>query len=209
MQRLIYIMDPMCSWCWGFAPVVEALLAQAAEYGVPLHVVVGGLRLDRAPLEQSVRSKIFEHWQNVEQTTGQPFDFTGALPEGFVYDTSLACQALVAARVLEPALVLPLAKRLQKAFYCDQNPLRDIAAIVQMAVEVGLDEERFASALDCASTEEATLADFAWASGLGIVGFPTLLAEHNGQLALLTNGYQPLPALRSLLARWLAQAARV
>ncbi|MEO8644510.1 MAG: DsbA family protein, partial [Pseudomonas sp.] len=20
VQRLLYVMDPMCSWCWGFAP---------------------------------------------------------------------------------------------------------------------------------------------------------------------------------------------
>jgi hypothetical protein len=31
---------------------------------------------------------------------------------------------------------------------------------------------------------------------LGIAGFPTLLAERNGQLALLTNGYQPLESLQ-------------
>ena len=24
--RLLYVMDPMCSWCWGFAPVAEALV---------------------------------------------------------------------------------------------------------------------------------------------------------------------------------------
>ena len=23
--RLLYVMDPMCSWCWGFAPVLQAL----------------------------------------------------------------------------------------------------------------------------------------------------------------------------------------
>ena len=22
--RLLYVMDPMCSWCWGFAPVAKA-----------------------------------------------------------------------------------------------------------------------------------------------------------------------------------------
>ncbi len=38
---------------------------------------------------------------------------------------------------------------------------------------------------------------------LGIAGFPTLLAERNGQLALLTNGYQPLAELSPLLGRWL------
>ena len=26
--RLLYVMDPMCSWCWGFAPVAEALVEQ-------------------------------------------------------------------------------------------------------------------------------------------------------------------------------------
>jgi putative protein-disulfide isomerase len=34
-----------------------------------------------------------------------------------------------------------------------------------------------------------------------------LLAERNGQLALLTNGYQPLGVLSPLLGRWLERAA--
>ena len=42
--RLLYVMDPMCSWCWGFAPVVETLAAQANRAGIELQVVVGGLR---------------------------------------------------------------------------------------------------------------------------------------------------------------------
>ena len=49
----------------------------------------------------------------------------------------------------------------------------------------------------------ATAADFSWTQDLGIAGFPTLLAERNGQVALLTNGYQPLDVLQPLLARWL------
>ena len=42
--RLLYVMDPMCSWCWGFAPVAEALVKQAQAVGVEMHLVVGGLR---------------------------------------------------------------------------------------------------------------------------------------------------------------------
>ncbi len=63
--------------------------------------------------------------------------------------------------------------------------------------------QRFTSA----DTRAATSADFGWVQDLGIAGFPTLLAERNGQLALLTNGYQSLEALAPLLARWLEQAA--
>ena len=35
-SRLLYVMDPMCSWCWGFAPVVAALAEQADGAGGPL-----------------------------------------------------------------------------------------------------------------------------------------------------------------------------
>jgi len=24
-RHLVYFADPMCSWCWGFAPAIEAL----------------------------------------------------------------------------------------------------------------------------------------------------------------------------------------
>ena len=46
-----------------------------------------------------------------------------------------------------------------------------------------------------------------WVELLGIAGFPTLLAERDGQLALLTNGYQPLERLAPLLDRWLERCA--
>ncbi|HWV11518.1 MAG TPA: DsbA family protein, partial [Pseudomonas sp.] len=59
---------------------------------------------------------------------------------------------------------------------------------------------------DSAEQHTATAADFTWVQDLGIAGFPTLLAERDGQLALLTNGYQPLSVLQPLLGRWLERA---
>ena len=101
--RLLYVMDPMCSWCWGFSPIAEALVEQAQAAGVELHLVVGGLRTGSgSALEPATRRYILEHWQAVTEATGQPFTFEGALPEGFVYDTEPACRAIVTARSLAP-----------------------------------------------------------------------------------------------------------
>ncbi|WP_369990309.1 DsbA family protein [Pseudomonas xanthosomatis] len=205
--RLIYVMDPMCSWCWGFAPVAEALIAQAADAGVSTRLVPGGLRSGGSALDASTRKYILEHWQAVHDATGQPFCFDGAMPDGFVYDTEPACRALVTARELDEARMWGLLKLIQASFYQQGVDVTRAPQLVELAEQAGFDRETFAQRFAGHDARAATSADFAWVQDLGIAGFPTLLAERNGQLALLTNGYQPLDSLQPLLGRWLQQAA--
>ncbi|MBD9424650.1 DsbA family protein [Pseudomonas sp. PDM15] len=200
-------MDPMCSWCWGFAPVVQALAEQAAAAGVPLQLVLGGLRRERAALDPAARVRILSHWQAVNASTGQLFNFNDALPEGFVYDTEPACRALVTARGLDEQSVWPLLELIQEAFYAEGRDVTRAQVLVELAERAGIPRIEFAAAFDSVEAAEATAADFTWVQDLGISGFPTLLAERDGRLALLTNGYQPLEALAPLLGRWLEQRA--
>ncbi|MEL7304072.1 MAG: hypothetical protein AAGJ53_10305 [Pseudomonadota bacterium] len=41
--HFVYFGDPMCSWCYGFAPTMKAVADHFAGR-VPLRVVLGGLR---------------------------------------------------------------------------------------------------------------------------------------------------------------------
>lgn len=205
--RLLYVMDPMCSWCWGFAPVAASLIDQAQQAGIETHLVVGGLRTGSSALDASTRRYILEHWQAVNEATGQPFQLEGAMPAGFVYDTEPACRALVTARSLAPERVWPLLALIQQGFYQRGEDVTLAPNLVALAEQAGFDRGQFAAAFASAEQRSATAADFTWAQDLGIAGFPTLLAERNGQLALLTNGYQPLASLEPLLGRWLERAA--
>lgn len=206
-SRLLYVMDPMCSWCWGFAPVVEALAEQAAAAGVSLQIVVGGLRRDQVAIDAAARVRYLGYWQAVNASTGQLFDFERGLPEGLVYDTEPACRALVTARQLDAASAWTLLKLIQQAFYTEGADVTQASVLVQLAEQAGIPRIEFAEAFDSQAMQEATAADFTWVQDLGIAGFPTLLAERDGQLALLTNGYQPLEVLAPLLSRWLERAA--
>lgn len=206
-SRLLYVMDPMCSWCWGFAPVAEALAEQAAAAGVPLQIVVGGLRRDRLAVDAAARARYLGYWQAVNASTGQLFDFDRGLPEGLVYDTEPPCRALVTARNLDAHSAWTLLKLIQRAFYTEGVDVTQASVLVQLAERAGIPRIEFAEAFDSQAMQEATAADFTWVQDLGIAGFPTLLAERDGQLALLTNGYQPLEVLSPLLGRWLERAA--
>ena len=203
--QLIYIMDPMCSWCWGFNPVMQQVLKQAQAAGVKLSLRVGGLRTgQQAILDQSKRDYILQHWRTVAETTGQPFDFEHALPAGFVYNTEPACRALVVARELDEARLLPFLNRLQQAFYQGALDITQPCVLRELARQAGYDNDAFCSAFDAADAHLQTQADFAWVNHLAVRGFPTLLAEHRQRYALITNGYQSYTALEPLLSRWIS-----
>jgi len=206
-ERLVYVMDPMCSWCWGFAPVVEELAKRSARAGVRLDWMVGGLRQECSPLGEPSRERILAHWRAVNGETGQLFNFAEGLPPGLVYDTEPACRALVVARSLAPRRVARFARSIQQAFYLEGRDVTQARVLMELAEAAGFARCCFAEAFDSAEQRAATRADFAWVERLGIAGFPTLLAERNGMLALLTNGYQPLERLAPLLERWLERSA--
>ena len=72
-MKLVYVGDPMCSWCWGFSPVIEAI---RREYGVRLKIelLLGGLRAGtKDPMPSTQREALLHHWLAVHRMTGQPF----------------------------------------------------------------------------------------------------------------------------------------
>ncbi|NPC76191.1 DsbA family protein, partial [Corallococcus exiguus] len=41
--EVLYVGDPMCSWCWGGSPGLLQLEAEALRRGIPFRIRVGGL----------------------------------------------------------------------------------------------------------------------------------------------------------------------
>ena len=208
--RLVYFADPMCSWCYGFSPVISAL-ADQFERRLPIHVIMGGLRAGNTePMRPKDRDYIRETWTQVGSTTGQPFDMSFLDRESFTYDTEPACRAVVTARRTLPRMALPFLARVQHAFYAENRDMTSTAEIVEVAEEAGFHRAEFSASFSAPETQNETFRDFLIAQELGIRGFPTLIAgsEDKGY-ALVTNGYRPLEDLAQPLERWLEAGAPV
>jgi putative protein-disulfide isomerase len=125
-MKLIYVADPMCSWCYGFGKEMTALTAAHPE--LPLEIIVGGVRAGATDvLDNAGKQFRLGHWERVEQNSGLPFNRAAFLAlEKFVYDTEPICRAVVTARRLAPeADLLAVFRALQRAFYVDGRDTTD------------------------------------------------------------------------------------
>jgi putative protein-disulfide isomerase len=200
MPTLIYIADPMCSWCYGFGPEL-ALLKQGLPE-TPVEIVLGGLRThNKEPMTAEFKNTLLSHWKQVGESSGLSFSEAALAQHDFIYDTESACRAVVTARVLAPDAVLPVFHAIQHAFYAEGQNITDAKVLADVSAaalnESGYDitPDAFLAKWSDPAMIDATSEDFKQTQQWGILGFPTLVLERNGRLDLVTSGYARTEAL--------------
>lgn len=196
-SEIIYIADPMCSWCWGFAPVVDQLIEQYGRI-VPFRIIVGGLRPGEfaQEMDDAVKSYLSSHWHHVQEATGQPFNFEFFEREGFLYDTEPAARAVIAVRSLAPEKEFSFFKSVQKAFYAGNIDVTNEKNFAPILRDEGIDEDEFMKVYSSEENRQATYRDFSLSKELGIQGFPSMVIRKGERTQMLTRGYQTYNALR-------------
>ena len=203
--HLIYVADPMCSWCWGFSPVVEAIQQRFGE-ALPVRLMMGGLRPGTTePMNEATKRDVRAHWEHVHEASGQPFDFRFFDREEFVYDTEPASRAVIAVRRSGMAPALAFLRLVHEAFYACNRDVTDEEVLADLASGAGHDRSGFLDAFRSDEAKRETWTDFAISQKSGIRGFPTLIAGigEGSEYAIVTNGYQPADRILPPLERWL------
>jgi putative protein-disulfide isomerase len=208
--HFIYFADPMCSWCYGFGPVMQAL-ADHFEGRLPVRVVMGGLQAGhRRPLRDKDRDYLRGAWKAVHEASGLPFDDAFFQRETFTYDTEPACRAVVTMRRRAPAETLTFNRRVASAFYADNRDVTDDGVLADIAAEAGQDRGAFLADLQGEDARNETQGDFLMARQSGVTGFPVLAAGTiDGGYALVTQGFRPIDGLVEAIEDWLAKGAPV
>ncbi len=197
--ELVYVGDPMCSWCWGFAPELAAVVAR---HSLPLRVVVGGLRPGplAQPLDAQLAGYLRHHWTQIEALTGQPFNHGLLQWREWRYDTELPAIAVVTLRALAPELTLDFFTALQRAFYADNIDITDPGSYPQLIADVAVDRDAFLEGLISEDMRQRAWQDFAEARRLDVTGFPSLLLDESGWFHLIAAGFRRADQLSEALA---------
>jgi putative protein-disulfide isomerase len=201
---LHYIYDPLCGWCYGAKPLV-----QAAQAVLPVIAHGGGMMTgaNRQKVSPQLRNYVMPHDRRIAEYSGQPFGeayFEGLLRDhSAVFDSAPPIAAVLAAEQMT-GRGLELLGKLQSAHYVEGRRIADESVLFELAQGMGLDREAFEKTFRSADTEGHIRNSRALLAKVGGQGFPTLALEHDDQFTLIDIG--PWLGKPQAFAQWLGQS---
>ena len=188
-HRVIFMTDPICSWCWGMLPEMQKTREALGDH-LQFTIRCAGLQVGpRQPLSEARANELIALWQQVAETTGQTFAYRLPDDTSFVYHSEIACRAIQACRNLSGTEPWTAFERLQRAFYIDCMNITDPETLIRILDDSITSRDAFLAALTSNEIIEATRAEFAWCEAQAIQALPTVFLDQGAGPKLVCGGY--------------------
>jgi putative protein-disulfide isomerase len=202
---LIYVHDPMCSWCYGFRPTWQSLKGQLPE-GLPVVSLLGGLADDSdVPMPEEMVNYLKRTWDRIESTCGVTFnhtywDQTPPPPR----TTFISCRAVIAAERLA-GRGEAFGERIQDAYYTEACNVWDFDILCELAEEFGFNRNSFAEALASDDVRAVHDEQRQLTERLQVEGYPSVLLILNGEAYPIPVRHQDAEAMLEDITDLLAE----
>lgn len=205
--ELIYVGDPMCSACWAIAPTVSELPGWAASQGAKFSVLAGGLRPGGGDAwDEKFRSFLRQHWIEMAEISGQPFELGLLEREQFNYDTEPSARAVVVVRQLlgdgdpNAEQLTAFFQDLQHRFYVLNEDPGELEFYREPATKLELDFAEFSRRFQSAEARKATRDEFLLNRSWGVRGFPSFVLRSGDKVEILGSGFLSVEEIASRVA---------
>lgn len=177
-ETLLYIYDPMCSWCWGYRNTLEKLKIHLPENTL-FRYIVGGLAEDTdSPMPADMQHRIESTWKQIETAipcTNFNYDFWRLCkPRRSTYPS---CRAVLAAAKYDKYEDMLLA--IQCAYYLQARNPSDYEVLYDLAEEIGINRNDFESEIHSDSTANKLQDEIIFSRSIGVDSFPSLVYFKN------------------------------
>ena len=205
MQPLLYlVVDPMCSWCWGFRSAWQSFVSEIPS-SVPIKFLMGGLAPDsNEPMDAKMQTYIQSAWRSVADRTGAKFNhqfWAVCQPRRSTYP---ACRAVITAGLQLNGSREQYYEALQRAYFLEARNPSDYETLIALANESGLDPVQFQKDLDSSVVQQTFRDELIQVWSLGVSGFPTVIwhqqdVTDGNRFEVVSTGYTDADLL---LDRW-------
>ena len=192
-NKIIYVFDALCVWCYGFSPIVKALF-ETYQDKFEFEVLSGWMILrDREGSIGEVAGYINSGYKTIEDTTGIKFGkaFLTHLEKGEMkFSSEKPSIALSVFKSFQPEKAIVFAHDLQQSIFFDGKDPNYNDLYRYLAVNFGIDPDEFERKLMLEEYQDAARYDFALAKQLEVESYPAvLLQESETKFYLLAKGY--------------------
>lgn len=185
---IVYVGDPMCSWCYGIAPELEAVEKHFGQR-VDWELIMGGLRPYNTQSMTDLKGFLTEHWKEVHEASGQPFSYDILDRSDLKYDTEPACRAVMVVREMAPEKTLLFMRKAQTRFYSDNKYLGNPDSYKNILESLDLDFNKFKTEFLSDKAKARIQSDFAKANELGAHAFPTVFLKIGEKYQTINRGF--------------------
>ncbi|GEA10354.1 DsbA family protein [Alteromonas sp. KUL49] len=188
-MRFLYVMDPMCAWCYGFQPEFEAFIEHFPSANVEW--IMGGLAPDTTePMQDSLKNTIAAYWYQIEEVSQVTFNHSYWELNTPYRSTYKACRAVISAEALAFESAQNMVKAIQTAYYREaKNPSLE-TTLMECARSLRLDEQHFLKTLHSSETERKLQEHLSITRHFQVSGFPALFyINDSNQAHPLTLGF--------------------
>lgn len=186
--HILFVTDPLCSWCWGTLPEIDKLREKLAP-DVHFELLMAGLQIGSRQLTDTDKQRLLNIWEDVVNTTGQPI--SGDLPSDpdFIYHSEIPCRAVKVFQLRHPESAWAFFTRLQQAFYLQACNLTSVQQLKRLAEEFGVRGSALEEEIQRPDLIAATREDFALAKQMGAHALPSLHMDTGEGMRLIAGGY--------------------
>jgi putative protein-disulfide isomerase len=191
-NKIIYISDPLCGWCYGFSPVIQQI---EKEYKTQLdfEIITGGMVTgEREGLIGDFADYILKALPRLEELTGVTFGepYLSKLRAKTLYQSSLKpCIAIEVFKSFHEKEAIAFAATIQKAQYLDGKDLQDETVYLDLIKFYAIDATEFLKRLNSDEYKMQTIQLFKMVQEWGITGFPAVILVKNEEFFLIAKGY--------------------
>ncbi|MCW8936169.1 MAG: DsbA family protein [Gammaproteobacteria bacterium] len=185
-NKLLYIHDPMCSWCYGFKPVLETLHKELTGV-IEIHYLLGGLASDNnQPMPVDMQNQIKQNWRTIEKTIpGIKFNYefwTSCVARRSTYP---ACRAILAAAKQDINLQMDMLNLIQQAYYLEARNPSDYEVLYELSKQLNLDHNQFIIDIHSDVINNELMSQIQQCRSIGADSFPSLYLQKE-------DTYQPV-----------------
>jgi len=204
-DRFIYVFDPLCSWCYGFHPIVKKILEEN-QFSNGIEVLCGGNLIGKKKIPVKGRSlKIQRSHEGVGRITGAVFSryfFDNIIHDHqYVMDSEPGSIAFYVMKTILPEQALSISYSLQQSYYIEGKRLDKRSTFMSVARKFGISRQDFLERFLDPEFKELTYREFERVKELEVHGYPTFLLLKDGEYHDLAEGYTKEEDVRKELSR--------